>query len=234
MSAARIFYQDESITLYCGDCRDVLPALERCDHVITDPPYDAMTHEGARWNSGADAGRIGFAPLDVAAIVPLLLEASARWSIAFCALEMLGAYKHAAGDAWIRSGIWRRFPYTPQFTGDRPAQPAEGVAILHRPNVKKRWNGHGTPAFWEFGTVSGAHGASRLHPTQKPEGLLMNLIAAFTEPGEVICDPFAGSGTTLAAAKRLGRRAIGIEADEACCATAAQRLQQSALALFES
>jgi site-specific DNA-methyltransferase (adenine-specific) len=230
--APRIFYQDESITLYHGDCREVLPALERCDHVITDPPYDAMTHAGAVSGYRPDQLPITFAPLNVDAIVPLLLEAADRWVVAFCALEMLGTYKQAAGDAWVRSGFWRRVNGAPQFTGDRPAQPGEGIAIMHKPKPRKRWNDHGMPAFWEYAIVTG--GSVRLHPTQKPEGLLMNLIAAFTEPDDLICDPFCGSGTTLSAAKRLGRRAIGIEASEADCATAAARLQQSALALFES
>jgi len=66
--------------------------------------------------------------------------------------------------------------------------------------------------------------ANRLHPTQKPLGILKPLITAFTEPGQLVLDPFAGSGSTLVAAQLLGRRAMGIELDEIHCHTASNRL----------
>lgn len=235
----RVAYRDEAVTLYEGDARDVLPALlrrgERIDHVITDPPYDIRTHGNARTSSGRGRAQrvteipIDFAPLDVERFVPLMLGAAQRWIVAFCALEMLGRYQLVAGEAWVRGGFWRRPDGAPQFTGDRPGQPGEGLAIMHRAGPRKRWNGHGGPAFWE----NGIERVDRVHPTQKPEALLQTLIAAFTDPGEVVLDPFAGAGTTLVAAKRLGRKAIGVETDPAHVAHAIRRLRQGALDLFE-
>jgi len=70
-----------------------------------------------------------------------------------------------------------------------------------------------------------------LHPTQKPESLMLRLIETFTKRDAVVCDPFMGSGTTLLAGKRLGRKVIGIELDERYCEIAARRLQQDALPL---
>jgi len=239
------YYQDDAVTLYCGDCRAILPTLEPADHVVTDPPYDEATHANARTAAKAstpdgatgqrtlgDVGRIAidFDPLDVDATVPILLQYARRWAIAFCGLEMLGAYRRVAGDAWIRSGFWRRPDGAPQFTGDRPAQPGEGIAIMHRPlsagrEGRTRWNGGGRHGFYEFGVVR----SLRAHPTQKPEPLMLALLADFTDPGDLVLDPFAGDGTTLVAAKRLGRRAIGIELEEHRCAKALERLTQGGL-----
>jgi DNA modification methylase len=220
------YYDEAGVTIYHGNCLDVLPTLGLVDHVITDPPYDAKTHDGARYGFRETSSAIPFAPLNVAESVPLLLGASRRWVVAFCSLEMFGAYRDAAGEHWVRAGFWRRTNGVPQFTGDRPGQPGEGVAIMHAKVQKKRWNGHGHHAFWEHPIVSGGP-----HPTTKPEPLMAAIVAQFTDPGDLILDPFMGSGTTLVAAKRLGRKAIGIELNEQYCEIAAKRLAQGALPL---
>ena len=87
-----------------------------------------------------------------------------------------------------------------------------------------RWNGGGLPATWTHCKVAG------LHPTGKPESLLLEWVDQFTDAGETILDPFMGSGTTGAAAKRIGRKFIGIELEERYCETAARRLSQGSLA----
>ena len=224
------FYQDGSVTIFLADCRAILSDLPAYQHVITDPPYDAQTHANARTSRTTDGNEIvnaidiDFAPLGDPTWLVRQLRPS-RWGIAFCGLEMLGDYRRAAGDAWIRAGFWHRVGSAPQFTGDRPAQPGEGLAIWHR-SVRKRWNGGGRHAYYEHGVV---RGTTRVHQTQKPEALLMELVNDFTDPGDLILDPFMGSGTTLVAAKRLGRRAIGIEINPTYCAAAVARLSQSVL-----
>jgi hypothetical protein len=70
-----------------------------------------------------------------------------------------------------------------------------------------------------------AYTGNKLHPTQKPVGSLKPLIEAYTQPGDIVLDPFAGSGSTLVAAKETGRRFIGIELDENHQHTAEMRLQ---------
>ncbi len=70
------------------------------------------------------------------------------------------------------------------------------------------------------------------HPVQFPQEIPRRCIAATTDPGDCVLDPFMGSGTTLVAAKRLGRKAIGIELEEKYCEIAAKRLAQGALNLF--
>lgn len=225
------FYEDAAVTLYLGDCREVLPQIGQVDHVITDPPYDAATHENARKGVNGTAHNVAqgidFDPIEPSAVAPLLLSVSRRWVIAFCSLQQLGAYEAAAGDAWVRAGAWRKLDGAPQFTGDRPAQGCDGVAILHRKG-RKKWNGGGSAAFWATNTER----TNRQHPTQKPEPLIADLISLFTDAGDLILDPFGGSGTTAVAAKRLGRRCILIEREEKYCAIAAKRLAQGALDLF--
>jgi site-specific DNA-methyltransferase (adenine-specific) len=211
--------------LRCGDCLDResgLPSLGdgSASHVITDPPYDQMTHAGARESDAARSSSIDFAALDHVDAGPYIRIAS-RWCIAFCSLEMLAGYKKSAGDAWVRAGLWVRANAMPQITGDRPAQAADGIAIMHRPG-KKRWNGGGRAALWRFSTEQGD---ARVHPTQKPVSLMEKLIRDFTEPGDLICDPFAGSGTTGVAAIRLGRRFLGWEREDKYFAAAVKRLR---------
>lgn len=154
-----------------------------------------------------------------------------RWSIIFCDDELLPVWRaqaKRAGLQFIRTGVWVRVGGAPQFTGDRPGTGAEFLAILHRPG-RKRWNGGGSPALWEHAEdcpIPGPLGpvircpivanrkgqqGSRLHTTQKPEALLVTLEDLFSEPGETILDPTAGSGTTGAVAIRMGRRFVGIE-----------------------
>lgn len=217
------YYDQDGIVIYHGDCREVLPTLHQCDVMLVDPPYDERTHKGAR-NHGEDFSRIDFAPLDVIATLPILLEAVKRWTVAFCTMEMIGDYKTVAQKNWVRAGFWRRPDGAPQFTGDRPGTPGDAVAIMH-PVGKKRWNGGGSHAYWEYGVER----VDRVHPTQKPERLMAALVSLFSDSGETICDPFMGSGTTLVAAKRLGRKAIGIELEERYCEIAAKRLAQGTL-----
>jgi hypothetical protein len=225
----RPYYDQDGVTIYHGDCLDVLPTLGQVNHVITDPPYDKWTHVGARTSKGGSIRPLGidFAPVgsDVEWFLLPCLSLAHRWVIVFCALEQLGAYQSSAPDAYVRSGVFRRHS-GPQFSGDRPAQGAEGLAILHRPGQKK-WNGGGVAAVWECSKET----QTRLHPTPKPEKLMADLVMQFTDPGETILDPFMGSGTTLVAAKRLGRKAIGIEREEKYCEIAAKRLAQGALPL---
>ncbi len=221
------YYEHAGVTIYHGDCREVIPNLPVVDHVITDPPYDEETHKGARSEVRKTWIKISFAPLEISDSVPLMLSAAHEWVISFCALEMFGDYKRAAGKRWIRAGLWRRTNGAPQFSGDRPGQPGEGIAIMHASAGKKTWNGGGKHGYWAFPIADRT--TNKLHPTTKPLALMAALVEDFTQPGQTILDPYMGSGTTLRAAKDLGRRAIGIEIEEKYCEVAAKRLSQEVL-----
>ena len=210
-------------TIITGDCMAVLKDMAdgAVDVVIADPPYNAKTHKGAKSGFWPNQMGITFAPLeDLEGLVREQLRVSQRWVIDFCAMEALGAYESAANEAWIRSGFWYRPDSTPQFSGDRPGQPGEGVAIMHR-RGRKRWNGGGHAAYWSVCIER----RDRVHSTQKPIRLMMELVEQFTDPGDLVLDTHCGSGTTGVACLRLGRRFLGIEVDAVMAETARERLR---------
>lgn len=211
-----------------GDNREVLPTLpnKSVAHVITDPPFTQRTSKNARTNNNwlpqSEAHAfIDFDGIEPSEFVADWLRLAERWSVAFCALEQLGEYATASGEAWVRAGVWAKPDGAPQFTGDRPAQSAEGVAIMH-PKGKKRWNGGGSRGLWTFSVVQSR--AEFEHPTPKPLDLMLDLVDLFTDPDEIVLDPFAGSGTTGVACLRLGRRCILVEKDAKYAAVARERL----------
>ena len=226
------YYDHAGIQIWLGDCRDILPSL-RADVVISDPPYgDGDTHKGhlstVTLRNGELAGQVlGFAGISEAAMVDLAelwCRTVPRWVVFTCEWKYCAALDRAG--SLVRMGIWRKPDGAPQFTGDRPGMGWEAVAICHRPG-KKRWNGGGRHAFWEYPKGQNQTG----HPTGKPLGLILDFVRDFSEEGETVLDPFMGSGTTLVAAQSLGRRAIGIEIEEKYCRIAVERLRQQPLPL---
>jgi site-specific DNA-methyltransferase (adenine-specific) len=195
------------------------------DCVICDPPFDAKTHSGQRSAPDAES-MIDFPPFGPGELVRFVRESlrvSKRWVLAFCSGEQLGWYQQEAEEyypgSWVRGGIWVKPDPAPQFTGDRPGQWGEAIAIMHREG-KKRWNGGGHPARWTFGVCR----EDRCHPTQKPLDLMLELVRLFSDPDELVLDPFAGSGTTAVACLRSGRRFIGSEIDQKYHALALERI----------
>lgn len=198
--------------LYLGDCRGILPTLDDVDHVLSDPPYgDTDTHaqhlSKITLRNGEPAGQAlqfdGITGDELASMAKAWCEKARRWVVFSC--EWKHAHKLDEIGVLIRLGIWRKPDGAPQFTGDRPGMGWEAVAICHRAG-RKRWNGGGRHAFWSIPK----HGESG-HPTEKPVGLIGSWVRDFTDAGEIILDPFSGSGTTGVACAKLGRRFIGIE-----------------------
>jgi len=225
-----------------ADCLAILPMLpdRLVDHVIADPPYGEHVHasvmsskrdlaDGNGRRSKCAEGRnvdLGFVSLpdaDRAALRAHYLRVASRWSIVFSDLETCHLW--GEGEGYIKTAIWRRIGGAPQFTGDRPATGAEAITLLHPPG-RKRWNGGGKQGVYECPIVANrsGHRSDRIHTTQKPEGLMCDLVADFTDEDEVILDSHAGSGTTGIAALRLGRRAILIEKDAAYAALCTERM----------
>lgn len=224
----------DGVTLYCGDCREILQP-DMADVVIVDPPWPDTQWKKLRYTtpgneSPIEVFRAAALLFDVAAsanrvIVIMGQESDPRFLA--CVPETLGFFM----CCWLR-----RCP--PRYSGSRLV--TADVAYVfgdgwigipgHRVLQGQNISGARIPLQLGLGPlgVSKKRGLNG-HPC--PRYLIhMNwLITEFAKPEHVILDPFAGSGTTLRAAKDLGRRAIGIEIEEEYCKIAANRLRQEVL-----
>ena len=235
--------------LLLGDCLEGMAALPdgSVDHVITAPPYSEAVHSGRDAHRGLSGGRLvsvpsfGFAHLSDAVreeAARQFARLARRWVIIFSDAESTHLWRdscEAAGLQFKRTGVWDKIVVMPQISGDRPGVAVEMINIFHAPCAgKSRWNGGGRPGIWRCSPQDAAQGAKRVHPTQKPDGLMGALVADFTDRGDLVLDPFGGSGATGVAAIRAGRRFIGWERDPVFHAAAVARLRaaREQLSLF--
>lgn len=244
---ASVLNGDARWALIQADCREVLPVIPRVGHCLADPPYSERTHAAAAAAAARDlpdgskrrvyasgANGFGFDHVDDAtreAVAVELARIVDRWVLIFSDQEGAVPWMNAlagVGLDHVRIGQWVKEGTTPQFSGDRPAQGAEAIEIAHRKG-RKHWNGGGRAAVWTHPTAAlearRNESGRPEHLTPKPLSLMLELVSLFTDPGEVVLDPFAGSGTTGVACLRLGRRFIGIEKDPTYAATATDRLK---------
>lgn len=228
--------------LWHGDCREVLPILTAAHAVVTDPPYadEAHTKQRRILTSGeANGGRRREAvrPVDFDPLTPELMAAfcehTARlcggWVLAFCQAEQVAEWRaamEAAGIKWRRAQLWVKTDGTPQFTGDRPGVGYESIATGWCGAGRSSWSG-GVYVQPKSDPGVGHGGPSNQHPTQKPRRLMCDLLGLFTRRGDVVLDPFMGSGTTGVCAHLTGRRFIGVEKDRRYFEMACERIARA-------
>lgn len=209
-----------SATLYLGDCLDVLPTIGVMDHVICDPPYEASLHaakahlSNLRKDSGPELKAIDFDCIDPIreAFVSCVADLCSGWFIAFCTVEGARPWAdciNASAMRYKRACLWIKPDSTPQLNGQGPAQGAEVFVAAWCGVGHARWNAGGKRGVYTHCVNNSER--TGLHPTEKPRRLMSEIIADFTQPGDLICDPFMGSGTTGVAAVMAGSRFIGIE-----------------------
>lgn len=159
------------------------------------------------------------------------------WILLFSDNEGAATWREAIEEVGLhhyREGHWRKLNAPPKFDGRGPAADDESIEIAHQSNVKGKclptnWSSHGKHASWEHAVViergGRQDGEPRVHETQKPESLICELLEDFTQPGDMVIDFTSGGGTTLVCARRMGRRAIGIESRQDDCFKTVRRLQ---------
>ncbi len=221
-------------TLYLGDCLDVLPMLEPVDHVIGDPPYEDELHAAVgriRRNDGQEmVADLGFAGINAirGEVASACVAASNGWLLLFTLAEGVGAWRdviQVAGGKYDTCCGWFKPDSTPRMNGQGPARGFECFVTAWCGPGYRRWNGGGKRGTYTH-LVNNPERTGK-HPTEKPRRLMSEIVADFTNKGELICDPFMGSGTTGVAAVMAERRFIGIEKDPAHFALACKRIEDA-------
>lgn len=223
------YYQDDAVTIYHGDAREVLPQLAPADVIVTDPPYSS----GGFQEAGKSAGSIGTRSTETIQYDNLSTRGYERL------MREVLRHCNQADEIFVFTD-WRMWVYT------YDALESAGWRVRNMLVWDKMQMGMGMP--WRnqheliaFGKRSPgriidgklgnvlrfARSGNDHHPTEKPAVLLRTIIG--NSDGDLILDPFMGSGSTLRAAKDAGRHAIGIEIEERYCEIAAKRCAQDVL-----
>jgi site-specific DNA-methyltransferase (adenine-specific) len=209
------YYEEPGITIYHGDCRDILPHLPKVDLVLTDPPY-GINYQSARrteWQRKDKIQGDNEFPLWIfAELKPsVALFVWCRWDTlpilpppkSFIVwdkiIHSMGDLRHEYGRQWEAVAFY----------------PGPSHSFIYRPTDVIR--------------SQRVMPMQLKHPNEKPVDAILQLLRP--HPGETVLDPFMGSGTTLVAAKQLGRKAIGIEIEKKYCDIAIDRLRQEVLPL---
>lgn len=207
-------------TLYCVDCLEVMAELEAVDHVIGDPPYEDELH-GAMGRIKRNDGRemvqsLGFDGVNSARadITKAVVSLSQGWAVLFTLAEGVRAWRdelQACGAKYDTCLAWVKPDSTPRMNGQGAARGFECAVTAWCHSGYRKWNAGGKRGVYTH--LTNQRDRDGRHPTEKPVPLMLELLTDFTNAGQTILDPFAGSGTTGVACARSGRRFIGIEKD---------------------
>ncbi len=233
------YYEDDLVTLYHGDCREILPSVGPVDVVVTDPPYGDTSlpwDEPVKgWLQLVDAPQVWcFGSLR------FFLEHGADFREGWRYGQEIVWEKH--NGSGFRSDRFKRVHELAVhwYRGEWQRLYLAVPVVSDQRRIRATRRANGTPHTGDIGAstydstmrlmrsvlkVRSEHGRA-VHPTQKPVGIVRPLVEYSCPPGGIVLDPFAGSGTTLIAARELGRRAIGAEVNEDYCRAAVDRLGQ--------
>lgn len=209
------YYDHAGITIYHGDCREILPTMGAVDLVLTDPPYGiGYDSRGGEQLAPRRKYDIPTVKGDNVAFDPTFLLATGKRRMIWGAEHFMWRLPRSGRLLIWHKRIEKSEPDSVNFADAEIAWDSKGTLNRVIRHVQEGFINDG------YGV-----GVGRVHPTQKPEAVMMWCLRLARECHSVV-DPFMGSGTTLRAAKDLGRRAIGIEIEERYCEIAAKRLSQ--------
>ncbi len=212
-SLPKPYYEERGITIYHGDCREILPLLGRVDLVFADPPYNVdLQYKGYRDGMQINQYRAFCRDWWVKsmAIAKSVVVTPGAEHLAFWATfepSWVYCWRNPTNSGGGRACM--KLSWEPVVAFGFPLKPLATDVMDY--NVK-----HGGESQFD-------------HPCQKPLGMLKRIIERWVPEDGIVVDPFLGSGTTARAAKDTGRRAIGIEQSEEYCEVAARRLSQGVL-----
>lgn len=152
---------------------------------------------------------------------------SAGWAILFTLAEGVRAWRddmQAAGAKWDTTLAWVKPDASPRFNGQGAARGFECAITAWCGKGYRKWNGGGKRGVYTHCVNVGRNGG---HPTEKPVQLMSEIVRDYTQPGQAVLDPFLGSGTTLVACAKLGRKGIGIELDPGYFDIACRRVEEA-------
>lgn len=235
------YYQDEAVTIYHGDCREILPQLpdNSVDLVLTDPPY--MNVKGGirqkdygvanHYQPTYTVGDIWEASLDW---IELVIDKAKLGLMIFCSYHNVAELRSAINVKPVALITWYK-RNTPPSVQNAPHYMTEFIWLFQKAsglNWKTIKTFYDIPKLATGCISSGErfmdYNKRAIHPTQKPEALIMALLKA---GGDSVLDPFLGTGTTAYCAKKQNRKCIGIEIEEKYCEIAANRCRQMVLGL---
>lgn len=216
------YYEESGITIYHGDCRNVLPYIDMIDLVLTDPPYGIGGSKGAinkkrgkaNYNTNlfedtpeyVDGVVVGVVKKCLSMARSTILTPGAKCMFMYPTPSQIGVFYMPSGTGM---GSWGWVNWQPIFYYGKNPRASKTIDQTSR--------------------VLNEKSSCSQHPCAKPLKAWTWLLDKGSLEGETILDPFMGSGTTLKIAKDLNRRAIGIEIDERYCEIAAKRLAQEVL-----
>jgi len=233
-----------SAELRLGRWQDSLSDVE-CDAFISDPPYSERTHSGqkhGRHDGAMGSQRIAevglgydhLTPDDVFALVDHWSIRTRGWFCALTSHDLIEAYS----DALNESGRYVFAPLACVQTGSGVRLAGDGPSnwtchlVVARPRANTTFTKWGALPGAYVGVPDGRASGGNIVAGQKPLWLMRAIIRDYSRPGDLVCDPYAGGGTTLYAALSEGRRAIGSEMNPATHALAIQRLRSWQAPLF--
>jgi hypothetical protein len=217
-----------TVEVRCFDARNLSIAPDAYDVMIVDPPYSAHVHASTTSQSvggGTRPNDLGFAHLseDLRAAIARLASGVSRWSIVYSDIEGLHDWRKACEAeraTYIRAMPWVRWSM-PQLSGDRPPQGFELVtAYWGHQKGRKSWNGPGNLTHLDHKCLRG----EGKHKCEKPLDQALDLVSWFSNPGDWVLDPCAGSGVVGLACRLLGRHCRGYEIDPVWADKAQTRL----------